>query len=62
MDIPTWLEAATTDATRRGLPGLTPLLTTLGRATETLRTTRFQEPLRDEHSSNPSTHAPATHD
>lgn len=62
MDITTWLKAATDDAERRGLPGLAPLLATLAKATETLRTTRFHEPLRDERSANPGTHGTHTHD
>jgi hypothetical protein len=38
MTIKTWLEIATQDAERRGLPALKPLLETLARATATLRT------------------------
>jgi hypothetical protein len=37
MTIKTWLDAATQDAERRGLPGLTPLLEALAKATSTLR-------------------------
>jgi hypothetical protein len=37
MTIKTWLEVATQDAERRGLPALKPLLETLARATATLR-------------------------
>ena len=38
MTIKTWLDLATQDAERRGLPALKPLLETLARATATLRT------------------------
>jgi hypothetical protein len=38
MTIKTWLEMATQDAERRGLPALKPLLEALARATATLRT------------------------
>jgi hypothetical protein len=38
MTIKTWLEMATQDTDRRGLPALKPLLETLARATATLRT------------------------
>ena len=37
MTVQSWLAAATTDAERRGLPELKPLLETLARATEALR-------------------------
>jgi hypothetical protein len=37
MTIKTWLEAATQDADRRGLPGLRPLLEGLARSTAALR-------------------------
>ena len=37
MEIEAWLQSALADAERRGLPGLTPLLTNLARATEALR-------------------------
>ena len=38
MTIKTWLETATQDAERRGLPAVKPLLEALARATATLRT------------------------
>lgn len=37
-DVEFWLAAATADADRRGLPELKPLLETLARSTEALRT------------------------
>jgi hypothetical protein len=37
MTITTWLDAATQDAERRGLPALTPLLEALAKATTALR-------------------------
>lgn len=37
MTVKTWLEAATLDAERRGLPALKPLLEALARATSALR-------------------------
>jgi hypothetical protein len=37
MTIESWLSSAITDAERRGLPGLKPLLETLARSTEALR-------------------------
>jgi len=37
MTIESWLASAITDAERRGLPGLKPLLETLARSTEALR-------------------------
>ena len=37
MTIKTWLELATEDAARRGLPALRPLLESLARSTMTLR-------------------------
>jgi hypothetical protein len=37
MTIPDWLEAARTDADKRDLPQLKPLLETLARSTERLR-------------------------
>jgi hypothetical protein len=37
VTIKTWLEIATQDAERRGLPALRPLLETLARATASLR-------------------------
>ena len=37
MTIERWVEAATADATRRGLPELRPLLENLARATAALR-------------------------
>jgi hypothetical protein len=37
MTIKVWLENATQDAERRGLPALKPLLETLARATSSLR-------------------------
>lgn len=62
MDITTWLTVATDDAARRGVPGAVPLITALIKATETLRATAFQEPMRDERSSYPGTHGTPTHD
>jgi hypothetical protein len=41
MTIDAWLQAATADADRRGLPELKPLLETLARATTTLRAADF---------------------
>jgi hypothetical protein len=41
MTIDAWLQAATADAERRGLPELKPLLETLARATTTLRAADF---------------------
>jgi hypothetical protein len=38
MTIAEWLEAACADAERRGLPQLAPILETLARSTERLRT------------------------
>jgi hypothetical protein len=38
MTIKTWLESASQDAERRGLPDLKPLLEALARSTATLRT------------------------
>lgn len=43
-----WLQAAIADAEKRDLPDLVPLLKALARATETLRTTDFNDPLIDE--------------
>lgn len=51
MTVKAWLESATSDAERRGLPGLRPLLETLARSTSALRsadwnrdaTGRFEE-------------------
>jgi hypothetical protein len=37
MTVESWLSSAITDAERRGLPGLKPLLETLARSTEALR-------------------------
>jgi hypothetical protein len=37
MDIPAWLQLARTDAERRGLPDLKPLLETLAASTQALR-------------------------
>lgn len=37
MTVAEWLEAASADARRRGLPDLVPALEALARATETLR-------------------------
>jgi hypothetical protein len=37
MTIESWLAAASSDADRRGLPGLKPLLETLARSTSALR-------------------------
>jgi hypothetical protein len=42
MEIEAWLQAALADAERRGLPGLTPFLTNLARATEALRRVECQ--------------------
>jgi hypothetical protein len=37
MTVKAWLESAISDAERRGLPGLRPLLETLARSTSALR-------------------------
>ena len=41
MTIDAWLQAATADAERRGLPELKPILETLARATTALRAADF---------------------
>jgi hypothetical protein len=51
MDIEVWLQAAVSDARRRGLPDVEPLLDALARATRQLRATRFDGPSADELSS-----------
>jgi hypothetical protein len=43
MTIDAWLQAATADADRRGLPELKPLLETLARATAALRAADFND-------------------
>jgi hypothetical protein len=43
MTIEAWLQAATADAERRGLPGLKALLEGLARSTAALRKERFGE-------------------
>ncbi len=43
MTVEQWLELAQTDADRRGLPALKPLLETLARMTKTLRDADFNE-------------------
>jgi hypothetical protein len=48
MDIEVWLDAAVTDARRRGLPDVEPLLEALARATRQLRAARFDDLPADE--------------
>jgi hypothetical protein len=43
MTIDAWLQAATADAERRGLPELKPILETLARATAALRAADFND-------------------
>jgi len=43
MTIDAWLQAATADAERRGLPELKPILETLARATTALRAADFND-------------------
>jgi hypothetical protein len=43
-----WLQAAASEAKRRELPDMIPLLETLARATEVLRTTDYNDPESDE--------------
>jgi hypothetical protein len=43
MTVDRWLEAAKTDADRRSLPALKPLLETLARMTKALRAADFNE-------------------
>ena len=43
MTIESWLQAAITDAERRGLPELKPILETLARATNALRAADFND-------------------
>jgi hypothetical protein len=43
MTIDAWLQAALSDADRRGLPNLKPLLETLARATKALRDADFND-------------------
>ena len=43
MTIEAWLQAATADAERRGLPELKPILETLARATRALRAADFND-------------------
>ena len=50
MTIDAWLQAATADAERRGLPELKPLLETLARATQTLRAADFNDQANGEQS------------
>ena len=47
MTIDEWLEAATADAERRGLPELKPILETLARATRALRAADFNDDASD---------------
>lgn len=50
MTIKTWLDNATQDAERRGLPALRPLLETLARAASALRTADWNADLSgDDH-------------
>jgi hypothetical protein len=48
MTIKTWLEAATLDAERRGLPALKPLLEALARSTAVLRAADWNDDARGE--------------
>lgn len=43
MTIDAWLKAVIADADARGLPELKPLLETLARATQTLRSANFND-------------------
>ncbi len=43
MNIDTWLEVASADVDRRGLPQLKPLLTALARSTRVLRAADWNE-------------------
>jgi hypothetical protein len=49
MTIKVWLEAATQDAERRGLPALQPLLETLARGTSALRAAEWNDDPTGEH-------------
>ncbi len=58
MTLENWLEAATTDAERRGLPELRPLLESLAQATRALRAAAFNEQASDMPGSLPGAKAP----
>jgi hypothetical protein len=55
MTIDQWLQAALTDADRRGLPGLKPVLEALARATQSLRAADFNDDARGTQRSQQST-------
>ena len=50
MTIDAWLQSATADAERRGIPELKPILETLARATRALRAADFNEQATGEQS------------
>jgi hypothetical protein len=54
VTIRTWLDMATQDAERRGLPALRPLLETLARATSALRTADWNPDPSGESSTPPA--------
>jgi hypothetical protein len=61
MTVDSWLQAATADAERRGLPELRPILETLARATKALRAADFNEsPVVSRQSPVPSPQSPAS--
>ena len=58
MTIKSWLEMATHDAERRGLPELKPLLEALAKATSALRTADWNADTTGDPMSNPESRIP----
>ena len=58
MTIKSWLEMATHDAERRGLPELKPLLEALANATSALRTADWNADATGDPGSNPESRIP----
>jgi hypothetical protein len=54
MTIETWLEFALADADRRNLPELKPLLESLARATQAIRSADFNDRADDDQAANPA--------